>query len=83
MAKHGCMDFVIIGPVVETETIATGRGIRELSRLRKSHGAGFWRKRKSEAEVRLPNGSVRRAELHWYEANGIDKFEYKIKRYLD
>ena len=77
------MDFAIIGSIVEIETIATGRGIRELSRLRKLHSTGFWRKRKGAAHVRLPNGSVRRAELHWHEANGIGKFEYKIKRYLD
>ena len=77
------MDFVILGPVVNTETIATGRGIRELPRLRKLYGRGIWRKRKCDAAVRLPDGSVRLAELHWYEASGIGKFEYKIKRYLD
>ena len=77
------MHFVILGPVVSIETIATGRWIRELPRLRKLHGHGFWRKRKGEADVRLPNGNVRRAELHWYEASGIGKFEYKIKRYLN
>ena len=77
------MDFVIVGPLEGAETIATGRGIRELQRLRKQHGPGFWRKRKGAAEIRLPNGSVRRAELHWYEAAGIGKCEFKIKRYLD
>ena len=77
------MDFVILGPVVNTETIATGRGIRKLSRLRKLYGRGFWRKRKGEADIRLPDGTMRRAELHWYEASGIGKFEHKIKRYLD
>ena len=77
------MHFVILGPIANPETIATGHGIRELPRLRKLHGRGFWRKRKGEAAVRLTDGSVRRAELHWYEASGIGKFEYKIKRYLD
>lgn len=33
--------------------------------------------------VRLPNGHVRRAEVHWYEAHGIGKRRLKIKRLLD
>jgi len=32
--------------------------------------------------VRLPDGSLLQAELHWYEATGLGKFEFKIKRYL-
>ena len=60
-----------------------GSAIRELSRLRKFHGLGNWRKRKGFATVRLPDGSLRDAEIHWYEANGIGKREFKIKRYLD
>jgi hypothetical protein len=33
--------------------------------------------------VRLADGSIRRAELHWYEATGIGRKEFKIKRYMD
>jgi hypothetical protein len=33
--------------------------------------------------VELRDGSVRLAELHWYEAHGIGAREYKIKEYLD
>ena len=77
------MDFEIIGEIRLTETFARGSAIRELSRLRKFHGQGNWRKRKGFATVRLPDGSVRDAEIHWYEANGIGKREFKIKRYLD
>ena len=44
---------------------------------------GRWRKRKGVGEVRLADGTVRKAELHWYEASGLGKFEYKIKRYVD
>ena len=29
------------------------------------------------------NGSVRRAEIHWYEAHGVGKKGLKIKRFLD
>ena len=32
--------------------------------------------------VRLPSGEVVRAELHWYEATGIGKREFKIKQFL-
>ena len=46
-------------------------------------GRGRWRKRKGIASVRLPAGSVHLAELHWYEAAGIGRKEYKIKRWLD
>jgi hypothetical protein len=59
-----------------------GSGIRELARLRKRYGRGRWRKRKGYAEVRLSDGAVARAELHWYEATGIGKREFKIKRFL-
>jgi hypothetical protein len=42
-----------------------------------------WRKRKGYATVRLSDGSIREAEIHWYEATGIGKREFKIKRYID
>ncbi len=76
------MYFEIIGELSAVETIATGSGIRELARLRKRYGRGRWRKRKGIARVRLPSGEVVRAELHWYEATGIGKREFKIKQFL-
>jgi len=76
------MDFEIVGSVSEPETFASGKQIRELSRLRKTHGEGNWRKRKGNATVRLPNGEIVEVELHWYEAHGIGKVEYKIKQYF-
>jgi hypothetical protein len=76
------MDFKILGDVADIETIATGSGIRELARLRKLYGRGRWRKRKGYAEVRLSDDTIIRAELHWYEATGIGKREFKIKRFL-
>ena len=76
------MDFEIVGPPGEVETIAVGRAIRELRRLRKFYGRGRWRKMKGLATIRLPNGSIREAELHWYEAHGIGRKEFKIKRLL-
>lgn len=76
------MDFEILGEVTAVETIAAGSGIREIARLRKRYGPGRWRKRKGFAEVRLKNGEIVRAEIHWYEATGIGRREYKVKRFL-
>jgi len=77
------VDFSIIGDISEIETFAVGRRIRELARLRKQYGPGRWRKRKGIAQVRLADGAICLAEIHWYEASGIGKKEYKIKRYLE
>ena len=77
------MEFEIIGEIAHVETFAVGNFIREIARLRKLHGRGRWRKRKGIARVRLPDGVTRLAEVHWYEAHGIGRREFKIKRYLD
>lgn len=74
--------FKIRGPITQVETFAVGTQIRELPRLRRHYGAGRWRKRKGVATIELPDGTVRIAELHWYEATGIGRVEYKIKRFL-
>jgi hypothetical protein len=74
------MHFQILGAIAEIETIATSSGIRELPRLRKRYGRGRWRKRKGVAQVRLSDGELFRAEIHWYEATGIGRKEFKIKR---
>ena len=73
------MDFKILGQVRHVETIASGPGIRTLPRLRKLYGKGRWKKMKGIARLRLADGTIHRAELHWYEAHGIGKKEYKIK----
>ena len=77
------MGFEVISAISDVETIATGSGIRDLKRLRKNYGKGRWRKMKGIARIRLSNGRIRLAELHWYEAHGIGKREVKRKRYLD
>ncbi len=77
------MDFEIIGEITDVETIAKGTGIRDLPRLRRVYGYGNWRKRKGIARIRLPNGRMRLAELHWYEESSIGKVEFKKKRNLD
>jgi len=77
------MDFEIVGQIRDVETIALARAVRVRRYLRRAYGQGRWRKLKGVASVRLPNGALRRAELHWYEAHGIGKRDVKIKRYLD
>ncbi len=72
----------IVGEVADVETIAIGAKIREIERLRKAYGPGRWRKLKGNAAGRLPDGTTSRAEVHWYEAHGIDRKEFKIKRLL-
>jgi hypothetical protein len=76
------MKFEILGEVFDIETIASGTGIREISRLKKTYGRGRWRKRKGIARVRLASGSVHVAEVHWYEAAAIGRKEFKIKHLL-
>jgi len=77
------VDFEIIGKIEAVETIAVGSKIRVLAYLQKVHGRGRWRKLKGVASVKIPNGQIRRVELHWYESHGIGRKDMKIKRYLD
>ena len=77
------MHFEILGDISNVETFAAGSGIREIARLRKVYGRGRWRKRKGVARVRFANGSVHLAELHWYEAAGVGRKEFKVKNLID
>jgi len=77
------MHFEIVTPIIEIETMASGSSIRILPLLRKQYGAGRWRKLKGAATVRLDDGTLRLAELHWFEAHGIGKKKIRIKRFLD
>jgi hypothetical protein len=77
------MVFEIVDTIRDVETIAVGNAIRELSELQEKFGKGRWRKLKGRAYIRLANGRIRFAELHWYEAHGIGRKKIKFKRYLD
>ena len=57
--------FEVISDIVDIEVIAIGTSIRDLPRLKKLYGEGRWRKMKGFATIRLPNGSLRKAEIHW------------------
>ncbi|HEY6833786.1 MAG TPA: hypothetical protein VI251_14995 [Pseudolabrys sp.] len=76
------MRFEILGPISDVETFATGSAIREMTRLRRVYGRGRWRKRKGVARIRFEDGTIQLAELHWYEAAGIGRKEFKIKHLL-
>jgi len=77
------LDFEILSDITDIEIIAIGKAIRELPELQKRFGRGRWRKLKGVATISLLDGTIRRAEIHWYEAHGIGKKRLKIKRYLD
>jgi hypothetical protein len=74
------VQFKIIGVIRLIETIASGRGVRDRRRLNREYGVATWRKMKGLAAVRLADGTICDAELHWYEAHGIGKKEIKFKK---
>jgi len=73
------MDFEIIDSINDVEVIAVSSNIHDLLRLKKQYGKGRWRKLKGFTTVRLQDGTVHTAEVHWYEAHGIGKKEIKLK----
>ena len=77
------MNFTIIGKIADERTFASGNAIREIARLRRVYGKGRWRKRKGIAKVQFENGTIRIVEVHWYEATGIGRMEFKIKHFVD
>ena len=77
------MDFELVGDLSEIETIAVNLSIRELESLKATYGGRRWRKLKGIGLVRLVNGNIRLAEIHWYEAHGIGKRKMKIKTFLE
>jgi len=67
------MEFELVGQISAVARIAGGTRVRERRRLRRDYGLGAW----------LPDGTIRLAEVHWYEAHGVGRKELKIKRLLD
>lgn len=72
-------DFEIVGEISQTEIIASSTSVRDRKRLSEQYGSGKWRKLKGIANVCLTDGITRLAEIHWYEAHGIGKREFKLK----
>ena len=73
------MDFQVIGEITDIQVIAKGPSVRARARLRKQYGGRKWRKLKGFANVRLPDGTIRLAEVHWFEAHGVGKRDFKLK----
>jgi hypothetical protein len=71
--------FDILGEIKDVEVIASGRGVRIRKLPNRRHGQGRWRKLKGKALVRLRTGIIYEAEIHWYEAHGIGRRDFKIK----
>ena len=38
---------------------------------------------KGFVRIKFDDATIHEAELHWYEAHGIGKKEYKIKQYIN
>ena len=82
MGRANPADFILLGECQKIEVIASGKKIREISRLRKIYGQGRWRKLKGTAALKLSDGTICQAEVHWYEAHGVGKRDFKIKKLL-
>ena len=76
------MEFEVFGEIRDIETIATGRGVYIRRYLERTYGKGRWRKMKGRASVQLADGTVSEAEIHWFEAHGVGRKDFKIKRVL-
>lgn len=77
------IEFELVGQIRAIETIASGHGIQILDRLNREYGKTNWRKLKGIARVRLPDGTITDAEIHWFEGHGIGKRRMKIKRLVE
>jgi hypothetical protein len=81
------MDFEIVSEIAEIETIATGKGVL-LPQAREFATAIVFENfmvvfvGASEKELRRSDWRmvlIRLAEVHWYEAHGVGKREFKLK----
>jgi hypothetical protein len=76
------MKFEILSEIKAIETIAVGRGVYIRRHLERIYGKGRWRKMKGTASVRLADGLICEAEIHWFEAHGIGRKDFKIKKVM-
>ena len=75
-------EFEILGEIRDIETIAAGRGVYIRRYLERTYGKGRWRKMKCVASVQLAGSTICKAEIHWFEAHGIGRKDFKIKRVI-
>ncbi len=76
------VNFKILGEIYDIETIAIGRSVHIRRYLTRTYGKGRWRKIKGYANVQLEGNGIFNAEIHWYEAHGIGRKDFKIKRII-
>lgn len=74
--------FKILSEIQDIEIIAASRGVYIRRHLERVYGRGRWRKMKGVATVELADGTIWEAEIHWYEAHGIGRHDFKIKRVI-
>lgn len=74
--------FEILSEIGDIETVAAGRGVYIRRYLVRTYGKGRWRKMKGIATVQLPDGTICEAEIHWFEAHGIGRKDFKIKKVI-
>ncbi len=74
--------FELLGEIQNAETIAAGQGVHIRRYLERVYRKGRWQKMKGTTVVRLADGTVCDAEIHWFEAHGIGRKDFKIKRVI-
>ena len=72
--------FDILSTMRNVEIIAAGQGVRSRKALNRMFGVGRWKKMKGVPDLRLDDGRLCEAEVHWYEAHGIGRVLFKRKR---
>lgn len=73
----------IVGEIRQIETIAKGMGVHIRQYLNQKYGRGRWRKLKGRALVKDVHGEPKRAEIHWFEAHGLGRKDFKVKQWLE
>jgi hypothetical protein len=74
--------FRILGSISGIEVIAVGRGVRIADTLRERFGGTRWRKLKGTALIEDEHGRIANAEIHWFEAHGVGRVQWKIKHWF-
>ncbi len=73
----------ILSDITQIETIASGMGVHVRDHLNRKYGRGRWRKLKGVAFIRDDYGNPRLAEIHWFDAHGIGRRDFKRKHWLE
>lgn len=74
--------FSFIGRLRKIEMIARGRSVLVQDFLIEEYGGRSWRKMKGVAKVESDDGYIGDAEIHWFEAHGVGRVLWKLKRKL-